>query len=138
MYKTYAPKAKDVKPEWHLIDAQGKVLGQVAVEIATLLTGKNKATYTPNMNMGDKVVVINAEQFTVTRNKMKTKVYHRVTGYPGGVKSETLEKLVSRRPTEAIKRAVKGMLPKNKLQNERMKNLYVYKGPEHPHQAQLS
>ena len=138
MYKTYTPKAKEIKPDWHLIDAQGKILGKVAVEIAALLIGKHKPTYTPNMNMGDKVVVINAEQFTVTRNKLKSKIYYRVTGYPGGIKSETLEKLLSRRPTQAVKRAVKGMLPKNKLQKVRMNNLHVYKGPEHPHKAQLS
>ena len=138
MYKTYTPKAGEIIPDWHLIDAEGKILGKVAVEIASLLIGKHKPNYTPNINTGDRVVVINAEKFTVTRDKMKSKIYYRVTGYPGGIKSETLGKLLVRRPTEAVKRAVKGMLPKNKLQKDRLNNLYVYEGTEHPHTAQLS
>jgi len=138
MYKTYTPEAGEIVPDWHLVDAEGKILGKVAVEISALLIGKHKPNYTPNLNTGDKVVVINAEKFTVTRDKMKKKIYHRVTGYPGGIKSENLEKLLLRRPTEAVKRAVKGMLPKNKLQKERLNNLYVYKGTEHPHTAQIS
>ena len=137
MYKTYAPKESEKQPDWHLVDAEGKILGKVAVEISALLIGKHKPTFTPNMNMGDKVVVINAEKFNVTSDKFKSKIYYRVTGYPGGIKSETLEKLLVRRPTEAVRRAVKGMLPKNKLQKERLNNLHIYKGPEHPHKAQL-
>jgi len=137
MKKTFIPNHKDIKHDWRLIDAENKILGRVASDISTLLLGKNKPTYTPNMNVGDKVVVINAEKVAVSGNKMKNKVYYRVTGYPGGIKSETLEKLLSRRPTEAVRRAVHGMLPKNKLRKERMNNLFIYKGPEHPHQAQL-
>jgi len=137
MKKTFIPSQKDIEHGWHLIDADNKVLGKVASDIASLLTGKNKPTYTPNMNVGDHVVVINAEKFYVSGNKMKKKIYHRVTGYPGGVKSETLEKLLSRRPTEAVRRAVRGMIPDNKLRKERMNNLFIYKGPEHPHQGQL-
>jgi large subunit ribosomal protein L13 len=137
MKKTFIPSQKDIKHDWHLVDADNKVLGKVASDIAILLTGKNKPTYTPNTNVGDNVVVINAEKISVSGNKMKNKVYHRVTGYPGGVKSETLEKLLSRRPTEVVRRAVYGMLPSNKLRNERMNNLYIYKGPQHPHQGQL-
>ena len=137
MKKTFIPSQKDIKHGWHLIDADNKVLGKVSSDIATLLIGKNKPTYTPNMNVGDNVVVINAEKISVSGNKMKKKIYYRVTGYPGGVKSETLEKLLIRRPTEAVRRAVRGMLPSNKLRKERMNNLYIYKGPEHPHQGQL-
>jgi large subunit ribosomal protein L13 len=112
-------------------------LGKVAAEVSVLLTGKNKPNFSPNINVGDKVVVINAEKVAVSGSKLKRKVYHRVTGYPGTVKSETLEKLLSRKPPEAIRKAVYGMLPKNKLRKKRMGNLYVYQGTEHPHQAQI-
>jgi len=137
MNKTYTPSQKELKPTWHLIDADNKVLGRIAADISSILIGKNKPTYTPNINVGDKVVVINAEKVAVTGTKLKNKIYHRVTGYPGGVRSESLEKLLNRRPTEVIKKAVFGMLPKNKLRQERMNNLYIYTGPEHPHQAQV-
>ncbi len=137
MNKTYTPSQKELKPNWHLIDADNKVLGRIAADISSILIGKNKPTYTPNINVGDKVVVINAEKVAVTGTKLKNKIYHRVTGYPGGVRSESLEKLLNRRPTEVIKKAVFGMLPKNKLRQERMNNLYIYTGPEHPHQAQV-
>lgn len=137
MKRTFVPKKEDVKQKWHLIDADSKVLGRVASEISTLLTGKNKPAYTPHINTGDKVVVINADKITVTGNKMKNKIYKRTTGYPGGVKQESLDKLLKREPTEVIKKAVYGMLPKNKLRGERIKNLYIYQGSEHPHKAQL-
>jgi len=137
MKKTFIPSQKDIVHGWHLLDADNKVLGKIASDIASILIGKNKPAYTPNINVGDNVVVINAEKISVSGNKMKKKIYYRVTGYPGGVKSETLEKLLVRRPTEAVRRAVRGMLPSNKLRKERMNNLYIYKGPEHPHQGQL-
>lgn len=137
MKKTYTPKPEEINQNWHLIDAEGKVLGKLASEIAPILMGKNKPTYTPHINVGDKVVVINGTKFAVTGKKLTDKVYHRDTGYPGSVKSETLEKLLARKPTEAVRRAVRGMLPKNKLLKERMKNLYIYEGSEHPHQAQI-
>ena len=138
MKKTYSAKSDEIQPDWHLVDAGNKILGRVASDIAVLLTGKEKVSYTPHINVGDKVVVINAEKVAVTGNKQKNKVYHRVTGYPGGVRSETLEKLLSRKPAEVIRKAVYGMLPKNKLRKDRMGNLYVYKGSEHPHQAQIN
>ena len=137
--KTTVPNKKmNIEPQWHLIDARGKVLGKLSSEIAKLLIGKNKAIYTPNINVGDKVVVINAAEVEVSGNKLEQKIYHRYTGYPGGIRSETLGKLMKRRPTEALKRSVKGMLPTNKLRNQRMKNLYVYAGTEHPHMGQIS
>lgn len=135
--KTHSPKKENIKPDWHLIDANGQILGKVATQISTLLIGKNKPNFASHINVGDKVVVINAEKVEVTGNKLKTKTYYRHTGYPGSVKAETLEQLLNRRPTEVVKRAVAGMLPQNKLKKERLSNLYIYKGNEHPHSAQL-
>lgn len=137
MKKTYSPKKEDLVQKWQVIDAKGRVLGRVSSEIASLLTGKNNPRYATHINVGGKVVVINAELVEVTGNKLLEKKYHRHTGYPGGIKSETLEKLLARRPEEAIRRAVSGMLPKNKLRKERLANLYIYRGGEHPHQAQI-
>lgn len=124
--------------KWHLLDAQGKILGSLASDIADILNGKIDPSYTPNMVNFDKVVVINASQVVVTGNKLTNKVYYRHTGYPGGVKSETLGKLMNRRPTEALRRAVYGMLPKNKLRKDKIANLYIYEGSEHPHAGQLA
>lgn len=135
---TTIPKMKDSQPKWHLIDADNKVLGKISVEIASLLIGKDKIKQVSNQNWGDKVVVINAEKFAVTGKKLKDKIYYRHTGYPGGIRSENLENLKKRKPTEVIKKAVERMLPNNKLRAERMANLYIYVGEEHPHEAQLS
>ena len=137
MTKTFVPKHNKIERDWHLIDVEGKVLGRVATDISKLLIGKHKATYTPNINVGDNVVVINAEKIAVTGKKLKNKKYHRYTGYPGGIKTETLEHLLERKPTEVIRKAVFGMLPKNKLRKKRIANLHIYKGPEHPHQGQI-
>lgn len=137
MKKTYTPSKNDIERGWHLIDAQSKVLGKVASDVSKLLIGKHKATYTPNINVGDKVVVINAEKVAVTGKKLTDKSYKRYTGYPGGIKSESLGNLLQRRPEEVIRRAVKGMLPTNKLRKERLLNLYIYKGEEHPHHGQV-
>ena len=137
MKKTYTPKKEDIKREWHLIDAQGKILGRVASDIAVLLTGKNKPIYATHVNVGDHVVVINAEKVSVTGKKMKDKIYHRNTGYPGGIKSQRLEELLEKKPTEVIKKAVWGMLPNNKLRRGRIKNLHIYAGDKHPHEAQV-
>jgi large subunit ribosomal protein L13 len=136
MKRTFAPNPNKVEKNWHFIDASDKVLGRLASEVAVLLMGKNKAVFTPNQELGDKVVITNAEKINVTGKKLDSKIYYRHTGYPGGLKQETLRDLQERRPTEVIRKAVKGMLPKNKLQNERLKNLYIYAGPEHPHQGQ--
>jgi large subunit ribosomal protein L13 len=136
--KTTFLNIMDKSEEWHLINAEGRILGDVATEISKLLIGKDKPTYTPNHNWGDKVVVINSEKIEVTGKKMKNKKYHHYTGYPGGLRTENLESLLSRKPTEVLRKAVSGMLPKNKLRKQRMANLYIYAGAEHPHQAQLT
>ena len=137
MHKTFTPSQKELKQDWHLIDADGKVLGKVASEVAELLIGKHKPIYTPNMNTGDQVVVVNAEKLDMKSKKAGEKTYHRYTGYPGGIKSESLEKLMARRPDEVIRKAIKGMLPKNKLTKVRMASLHIYKGSEHPHHGQV-
>jgi len=127
----------EVTINWHLIDAKGKVLGRVATEIAKHLIGKNKPYFNKNTVMGDKVVVINAEQIEVTGNKAKDKKYYSHSGYPGGLTEETFEKKILRLPTRVIESAVKNMLPKNRLRDVLMNNLYVYKGEEHPHTGQI-
>jgi len=136
--KTTFLNIKDKEDTWHLIDAKDQVLGKVSEKIVKILIGKNKAEYTPNQNWGDKVVVVNAEKVKVTGKKLKDKDYIHYTGFPSGLRTENLESLLSRKPTEVIKKAVSGMLPKNKLRKQRMSNLYIYKGEEHPHQAQLT
>lgn len=135
---TYMAKHDDVPRKWHLIDAQGQVLGRLAVRIAHLLRGKNKAVFTPHVDCGDGVVVINAEKIKVTGTKLDTKIYQRYSGYPSGLKNEPLRRLLTRRPTEPLQRAVVGMLPKNPLGRRLAKRLRVYSGPKHPHEAQLS
>ena len=137
MNKTYAPNPKNIDTAWHHIDAEGKVLGRVASDIAKLIMGKHKPTFAPNQNVGDKVVVTNAGKVVITGNKAENKVYYRHTTYPGGIKSETYEKLLERRPTEVLRKAVYGMLPKNKLRDVRIKNLHIYASDTHPHGANL-
>lgn len=137
MNKTFAPNPNKEQKGWHHIDASEKVLGRVASDIAKIIMGKNKATFAPNQDMGDKVVVTNASKVVVTGDKEKSKIYYRHTTYPGGLKSESYDKLMIRRPTEALRRAVYGMLPKNKLRDTRIKNLHIYEGAEHPHTANL-
>ena len=137
MSKTCATKQKDIERKWHLIDVEGKVLGRVASEIAKLLIGKHKPYYAPYLDCGDNVVVVNAAKVDVTGNKRKTKEYIRHSRYPGGLKKETLEQLLKRRPEEAIRKAVWGMVPKTKLGRRMMKKLYVYPGADHPHDSQI-
>ncbi|HEX6946678.1 MAG TPA: 50S ribosomal protein L13 [Acidimicrobiia bacterium] len=134
--KTYTPKAGDVERAWHLVDATGLPLGRLASEVARILKGKHKAIYTPSADTGDFVVVVNAEKVAVTSDKSQTKIYYRHSGYPGGIKAETFEALRNRRPEVIIERAVRGMLPKNRLGRKMIKKLKVYAGPDHPHQAQ--
>ena len=139
MNRTFAPKkSENLTKEWYFIDAKNRILGKVAVDIAKKLMGKGKSTYTRNMNVGDKVVVINAKDIEVTGNKLEDKIYYRHTGYPGGLRSATLGELMAKNPDRAIRLAVRGMLPKNKLQKVRMANLYVYNGVEHPHMGQVN
>lgn len=134
--KTYSAKAEDIDRKWYLIDAEGEILGRLATQIATILRGKNKSTYTPSMDLGDYVVVINAEKIKVTGNKLKGKIYRYHTSYPGGLKSVTLETLLKKKPELVVKKAVQGMIPHTKLGRTMIKKLKIYKGNEHPHQAQ--
>lgn len=134
--KTFHPKPEELEKRWYLIDAQGQVLGRLASKIATLLRGKHKPTFAPNVDSGDFVVVINAEKVVLTGKKLKTKVYYRHSGYPGGLKATTPEKLLREHPERVLQMAVKGMLPKNKLGDALLKKLKIYAGPDHPHHAQ--
>jgi large subunit ribosomal protein L13 len=134
--KTYQARKEDIKKLWYLVDANDKVLGRLANDIANLLRGKGKPIFSPHMDTGDFVVVVNAEKIRLTGDKLKGKVYYHYSGYPGGLKTITAEKLLAKRPEELIRRAVKGMLPKNKLGRKVFKKLKVYAGPDHPHEAQ--
>ena len=134
--KTYIPKKEEVTRTWYVLDMKGKTLGRAATEIAMVLMGKNKPHYTPNIDVGDFVVLVNADKFEVTGNKMLDKLYRRHSGYPGGLKEVNLRDLMKKHPDHAIRFAVSGMLPKNKLRAPRMKRLKVYTTPNHPHKAQ--
>ncbi|MGK7944260.1 MAG: 50S ribosomal protein L13 [Microcystaceae cyanobacterium] len=136
MNKTVLPTAESLDQKWYVIDATDQRLGRLASEIAKILRGKNKPTYTPFMDTGDHVIVINAEKVVVTGRKPQQKLYRRHSGRPGGMKTETFEKLQARIPERIIEKAVKGMLPKNTLGRKLFTNLKVYKGSDHPHQAQ--
>ena len=131
--KTYSIKASDIKREWHVMDASDKVLGRFATQVASLLMGKHKPMFSPNLDTGDFVVVINAAKIKVTGNKAKQKLYYRHSGYPGGLKSVSLEKMMQTHPTRVIEHAVKGMLPHNRLGARMFKKLKVYVGETHPH-----
>ncbi len=134
--KTYQANASDRERGWWVVDADGKTLGRLASQIANVLRGKNKPTYTPHVDVGDFVVVINAEKIAVTGKKRTDKRYYRHSGYPGGIRSRTLGEMLDRRPEEVIRKAVKGMLPRNKLARAQLRKLKVYAGSEHPHEAQ--
>src|SRR3954451_16834885 len=134
--KTYNAKPGEIARDWYVVDAEGKTLGRLATVIADRLRGKGKAEYTPHVDTGDFVVVVNAEKIQVTGNKLDQKMYHRHSGYPRGLRSRTLREQLDRRPTEVIRKAVKGMLPRNRLGRAQIGKLKVYAGPEHPHQAQ--
>jgi large subunit ribosomal protein L13 len=134
--KTYVATPQDRERNWVLVDAEGQTLGRLATQIADLLRGKRKPAYTPHCDVGDFVVVVNAEKISVTGNKRAEKLYHRHSGHPGGLKSRTLEEMLDRRPEEVIRLAVKGMLPRNRLARKQITKLKIYAGPEHPHAAQ--
>lgn len=134
--KTYTATPADINREWHLVDAKGKVLGRLATEVARRLRGKHKPQYTPHIDTGDYVVVINAKAVRVTGNKAANKIYYRHSGYPGGIKSTTFEKLIRAKPERVIEKAVKGMLPKGPLGREMFRKLRVYAGADHRHEAQ--
>ena len=134
--RTYTAKPGEVERGWYVVDADGQTLGRLATRIADTLRGKGKAQYTPHVDTGDFVVVVNAEKVVVTGNKLDQKRYYRHSGYPGGLRSRTLREQLERRPTEVIRKAVKGMLPRNRLARKQLTKLKVYAGPEHPHEAQ--
>ncbi len=134
--KTFSAKSETVKRDWYIVDADGKTLGRLATEIARRLRGKHKPVYTPHVDTGDYIVVVNAEKIHVTGNKAKDKMYYSHTGYVGGIKSISFEKLINKKPEMVIERAVKGMLPKNPLGRAMFRKLKVYAGPDHNHSAQ--
>ena len=134
--KTYNAKPGEIERRWYVVDAEGKNLGRLATQIADTLRGKTKPQYTPHVDTGDFVFVVNAEKVVVTGRKAEQKVYRRHSGYPGGLKETSYEQMMERRPTEILRRAVKGMMPKNRLARQQLRKLKIYAGPEHPHAAQ--
>ena len=134
--KTYVATPANRQRDWYVVDADGQTLGRLATRIADALRGKRKPEYTPHVDTGDFVIVVNAEKIRVTGDKLHQKVYWRHSGYPGGIRSRTLEEMLARRPEEVIRKAVKGMLPRNRLARKQLTKLKVYAGPEHPHVAQ--
>ena len=136
LQKTYSPKANDVKREWFVVDATDLPLGRLASEVAQILRGKHKPIVAPHVDTGDFVVIVNAEKIAVTSDKSQSKIYYRHSGYPGGLRAESFESLRERRPEAIIERAVRGMLPKNRLGRQMLRKLKVHAGPDHPHRAQ--
>lgn len=134
--KTYAPKRADIQHDWYIVDANGLNLGRLASDIARVIRGKHKAMYAPNADVGDYVIVINAEKIAVTGNKMEDKIYYRHSGYPGGLRETNMSKVLAKHPTRVLESAVRGMLPKNALGEQMMSKLKLYAGSEHPHTAQ--
>ncbi len=134
--KTYSPKAADVQRDWFIVDAEGMTLGRMATEIARVLRGKHKPTFAPHMDMGDHVIVINADKVVLTSNKAEQKMVHHHSGYPGGLTSRTYSESLARKPADTVRRSIEGMLPKNRLGRAQARKLKVYAGPVHPHQAQ--
>lgn len=136
MVRTFSAKKADIQRKWYLVDAEGKTLGRLATRVASVLRGKHKPTFTPHVDTGDHVIIVNAEKIRLTGDKLRKKTYYRHSGYPGGLKSETAEEVLQRKPAALVERAVKGMLPKNSLGKQMGRKLNVYKGPTHPHKAQ--
>ncbi|MBM7853860.1 large subunit ribosomal protein L13 [Desulfohalotomaculum tongense] len=134
--KTFMAKPEEVQRKWYVIDAEGKPLGRLAAEVARILRGKHKPTFTPHVDTGDHVIVVNAEKAVLTGNKLKKKMYYRHSGYPGGLKQMAYGEFMEKKPERAVEKAVKGMLPHNRLGRKMFKKLKVYRGSEHPHQAQ--
>jgi large subunit ribosomal protein L13 len=136
MMKSYMARPLEVERRWYVVDAEGRHLGRLAAEIAKILRGKNKPQYTPHVDVGDFVVVVNAERVAVTGKKAEQRVYRRHSGYPGGMKETSYEQMLARKPTEILRKAVYGMMPKTRLARQQFKKLKIYAGPEHPHAAQ--
>ena len=133
---TYTPKKSEIERTWHLVDAEGLVLGRMATEVAKILRGKHKATFAPHIDTGDHVIVINADKVVLTSGKAARKIVYRHTGFPGGIKSDSYEDLLEKKPAEIVRQSIRGMLPKNRLGRQQLSKLQVYAGPSHPHQAQ--
>ena len=133
---TYTPKASEIQRSWHVVDAEGMVLGRLSTEVANILRGKHTATYTPNIDMGDHVIIVNAEKVVLTSGKADRKLVHRHSGYPGGLKSETYAAKMARKPEQAVMDTIRGMIPKTRLGRAQISKLKVYAGPTHPHAAQ--
>lgn len=136
MRTTYMAKANDVERKWYVVDAEGQTLGRLASQVAAILRGKNKPTFTPHVDTGDNVIIINAEKIELTGKKLTDKLYYRHTGHPGGLRSRTALEMRTTRPTQMLELTIKGMLPHNSLGRKMIKKLHVYAGAEHPHQAQ--
>ena len=134
--RTYSPRADEIERDWYVVDAEGLTLGRMSTEVARVLRGKHKAMYTPHMDTGDHVIIINADKVVLTNNKAEAKQVYRHTGYPGGIRSTTYATVLAEKPAEAVRRTVRGMLPKNRLGRQMLKKLKVYAGPTHPHSAQ--
>lgn len=133
---TYSPKASEITREWHVVDAEGLVLGRLATEVARILRGKHKPIFTPHMDTGDHVIIVNADKVVLTNNKAADKMVYSHSGFPGGIKSSTYAEDLDRKPADAVRRTVRGMLPKNRLGRQQLTKLKVYAGPTHPHQGQ--
>ncbi len=133
---TYSPKASEITRDWHVVDAEGMVLGRMCTEVARVLRGKHKPTYAPHIDTGDHVIIVNADKVVMTSGKAERTFKYRHSGYPGGIKSESFAKLHARKPEEAVRQSVRGMLPKGPLGRQQLTKLKVYAGPEHPHGAQ--
>jgi large subunit ribosomal protein L13 len=136
--KTYTPNVMDIKREWHIVDAKGQTLGRLASQVAKLLMGKHKPIYSPHLDTGDYVIVLNAAKVKLSGKKAEQKLYYRHSGYPGGLRSLTFQELLSKHPTRVVEIAVKGMLPKNRLGSAMFRKLKVYPGSDHPHHAQVA
>ncbi len=133
---TFTPKPSDIKRAWHVVDAEGLVLGRVATEVARILRGKHKPIFAPHVDTGDHVIIVNADKIVLTAGKAEKKLVHRHSGYPGGLSTQTYANLLEVKPTDAVRKSVRGMLPKNRLGRQMLKKLKVYTGPNHPHSAQ--
>lgn len=135
-YKTQSAKKEEVERKWHIIDAEGQIVGRLGTRVASVLRGKHKASYTPHIDTGDYVIVINAEKVRFTGNKLNDKIYQRYSGYPGGQRERTAKEMLDKKPIGIVEAAVRGMLPKNRLGRAMFKKMFVYEGAEHPHEAQ--
>ncbi len=136
MMKTYSPKASEIHREWHVVDAEGMIVGRLATEVARVLRGKHKPIFAPHLDTGDHVIIVNADKVIMSRNKVDSKRVYTHSGYPGGLKSESYGELLERKPADAVRRTIRGMLPKGPLGRQQLNKLKVYAGPTHPHTAQ--